>query len=338
MGIIGKFKELFFGARAEPGDNGLRYSERDVQATQMCAEGALRVFTESLNIANNSKNIKTRESRLRVARDALVELRKMERQFPFLHLENLQAVEASIAGVEAETRELANVQSASSPTSKTVGQLQNEPLSAWGNDDIITGLKFSATMQLRTPLRVLLRHGEIHTDRRKPPPKIADEGWEGVWVPKTKTYRELGLDIDEPPEGTHASAAGQVKPSEYLPFLVAVRRIVELSEPIENRIEKLRAMPVQGEWKVFVESHGGIETIIGRFFPDFIDTIPKIPVAARDELSEFGLNTPNRIAAATDKTLLGIKGIGLAKLKAIRDYCASITDKRDADRIENVIR
>ncbi len=226
----------------------------------------------------------------------------------------------------------------SSPVRKTVGELQNEPLSAWGNDDILTGLEFSATMQLRTPLRVLVHHGEIHTDKRTPPPRIAKEGWEGGWDPKTKTFREMGVDVDEIEEGAHASEIGQILPDEYLPFLIAIRKIVELYEPIEDRIEKLREMSRAGNWKTYVDKHGGIEAIIGQFFPEFIDTIPKLNLSTQDELSEMGLNTPNRIAAAPDKTFLSIKGIGQAKVKVIRDYCAGIADNRDADRIEKVIR
>jgi len=215
---------------------------------------------------------------------------------------------------------------------------QNNINKLWrGNDDIIKGLEFIATLQLRTPLRVLLRHGEIHTDIKTEPPKTIKEMWEGAWVQKTKTFRELGCDVDEVAPGTHASDVGQVLPADYLPFLIAIRRVVETDEPIENRINKLREMPIWDEWKTYVEKHGGIETISGRFFPEFIDTIPKIS-AAIDELSELGLETPNRIAAAPDETLLSIKGIGQSKLKTIRDYCAGITKNRDADRVENVIR
>ena len=519
---------------------------------QKCAEDALRVFTESLNIANQSKIRVKRESTLQIARDTLIELKNLSNKFPFLHLENLQAVEASMAEVEAETRALPYLRSKEeevilmciqsqfrvinesieiarkskyietkvyrlgvarnilkearkqasqfsleiegfdkaeaeinrideaikngTPTeiagmlhidvntafssaarnilieatalkkekkyieacdklreaysadgaenlvieerlrlpmylqlagkndegwdelnrlnSRYVDQLSqpiiahqmriflrkehNEtasnpvrvilrsdnnvrPLSAaqpkpkiittieesrrnnidtWkNNQDVINGLQFIATLQLRTPLRVLLRHGEIHTDINTEPPQIIKEMWEGIWTFKTKTYRELGLDIDiEPPQGTHASDAGQVIPDDYVPFLIAIRKIVEVNEPIDNRIKKLREMPMVGEWKPFIEKHGGIEKIIGRFFPKFIDTIHKLNLSTKDELYKLDLNTPNRIAAAPDETILSIKGFGQAKLKVIRDYCAGITDNRDADRVEDVIR
>jgi hypothetical protein len=98
-------------------------------------------------------------------------------------------------------------------------------------------------------------------------------------------------------------------------------------------------MPMVDDWKPLIEKHGGIEKIIGRyFFPRFIDTMPTLNLSTIDELSKLGLDTPNRIAATPDETLLSIKGIGQAKLKAIRDYCAGITDNRNADRVEGVIR
>ncbi|MDP1991027.1 MAG: hypothetical protein Q8K00_08380 [Syntrophales bacterium] len=334
----GKSDERGKVANAEPGVNGLRYSERDVQAIQTCAESVLRVFTESLNIANNSKNIKTRESRLRVTRDTLAELRKMERQYPFLHLTNLEAVEDSIAGVEAETREMSTAQSKTKIIA-TIEESKNNINKAWrDNQDIISGLQFIATLQLRTPLRVLLRHGEIHMDMNTEPPKIIKEMWEGIWTTKAKTYRELGCDIDEVPEGSHASNIGPVKPSEYLPFLIAVRKIVELDESIENRVAKLREMLPAPKWKEFVRKHGEAEKIVQYFFPRHIRPMPKLPASTVCELSRLGFDTPKRLASAADEVLLGMKGIGSAKLWAIREHCADMAKHRDADRVENVTR
>lgn len=245
---------------------------------------------------------------------------------------------------DANRNTINEMQNASSPIGKTVGELQSEPLSAWGkwgNIDIITGLEFSATMQLRTPLRVLLRHGEIHSDRNTKPPEIVHEGWEGSWLPKLKTFREIGLDMDEPPPGAHASSIGPIVARDYLPFLIAIREIVELNESIENRIDKLREMLAACRWQEFISKHGGIEGIVRYFFHwnIHIQPMPTLPPSAMNEFVRLGyFNTPSRIAAATDEELLSIKGIGPAKLKAIRGHCADIAKHRDADRVENVIR
>jgi hypothetical protein len=82
-------------------------------------------------------------------------------------------------------------------------------------------------------------------------------------------------------------------------------------------------MSFPADWRVFLNKHDGIDGVIERFFPQFMNLAP-------------GLNTPNRIAAAPDKALLAIKGIGPARLKAIRECCAGITTNRDGDRVDLV--
>ena len=232
----------------------------------------------------------------------------------------------------------------------TKEESQNNKIEIWDdNRDLVNGMKFCATMQLRTPLRVLLRHGEIHTDINSKPPQIAIEMWEGIWLLKTATWAELGIDLPERGWGTMASDIGQIPQDggEYIKFLIAVRKIVESHDLVDSRIRRLREMPLTKDWETYVNKHGrpshiskstGMDWIIAYFFPHFINTIPKINAETIAELSRLELDTPNRIALAPDESLLGIKGIGHSKLKVIRDYCASITNNRDADRIENVTR
>jgi hypothetical protein len=198
----------------------------------------------------------------------------------------------------------------SEPRSVTMAALQNAPMPTWMADGWI-GFRFSATMQLRTPLRVLLRHGELYLKNDGQQPKIAREPWEGMWVPVGKSFEEIARasnssanDIEvfrrldaQISRMTMASDVGPILAEDYLPFLIAVRRIVEAYDSIEQRIEKLREMPMTPDWEEFVSKHRGIDGIIQCFFPKFIN------LAA-------GLDTPNRIAAASDETLLAIKGIG----------------------------
>lgn len=227
----------------------------------------------------------------------------------------------------------------------TIAESQNNKIDTWkNNQDIIDGMKFCATMQLRTPLRVLSRHGETHTDINSEPPKIANELWEGIWVLEVKPYPGQPL----AQFGQMASSIGQISQDggDYLPFLIAVREIVESDDSIESRIKRLSEMPMVGNWQMIVNRHGpshisksrGIDWIIEYFFPRFTYAIPKINSTTAEELSTLGLDTPNSIASAPDETLLGIKGIGQSKLKAIRDYCASNTKNRDAKRLDSVTR
>ena len=221
----------------------------------------------------------------------------------------------------------------------TKEESQNKKVNDWSqNDDVIKGMEFCATMQLRTPLRVLLRHGEIHSNMSAEPPNIAKEMWEGIWIHQLKTWREMGINMDEMPESTMASDIGDVQEEDYLPFLITVRKIVESNESIEDRIRILREYPMIGEWLTCVESHDGIDNIIDELFPRFIKMIPKINHAEALGLIRLGLITPNLIAAARDETILGIKGIGKEKVKALREYCNAIYSNRDDERIENITR
>jgi len=216
---------------------------------------------------------------------------------------------------------------------------QNNTINDWkDNDDVIKGMEFCATMQLRTPLHVLLRHGEIHTNMNTEPPVIVKEMWEGIWNIQLTSWEELGIDLPELPDSTVSSDIGQIKVEDYLPFLISVRKIVESNNSMESRIDKLRNELTESNWEPLIDEHGGIDQIIGNFFPRFIDKIPKINDATITELSRLGLDTPNRIAAASDETLLGIKGIGQAKIKTIRDFCAGIIDNRDNVRFESVTK
>jgi hypothetical protein len=150
--------------------------------------------------------------------------------------------------------------------------------------------------------------------------------------------QELGIDMDEIVSDVFASHIGPIHAKEYLPFLIEVRKIVELNSSIESRIKMLQEKPKIGIWKTYVNKHGGINKIIEEFFPRFIDTIPKINNAIISELHVLGLDTPNSIEAASDEVLLKIKGVGKAKIKVIRDYCAGITFNRDTIRLDKVTR
>lgn len=55
---------------------------------------------------NGSKNIETRRSRVRVARDTLRQLVEMASDYPFIKLERLADVERDIDKIDAETDQL----------------------------------------------------------------------------------------------------------------------------------------------------------------------------------------------------------------------------------------
>jgi hypothetical protein len=80
---------------------------------------------------------------------------------------------------------------------------------------------------LRTPLKWLERHREYHAGADRPTEQLPPE--HACWVPVVKTWRSLGIDMDEVPHTTMASQIGQISVDggDFLPFLKEYRTIVE---------------------------------------------------------------------------------------------------------------
>lgn len=93
--------------------------------------------------------------------------------------------------------------------------------------DLIAGWELMVTMQRRTPLAWLLRHREFREGAERPTEIVPMQ--HACWVPVTRSWRSLGMDIDEMPEATIASEVGQIPRSggDFLPFLMEYRMIVE---------------------------------------------------------------------------------------------------------------
>ena len=216
---------------------------------------------------------------------------------------------------------------------KTIGDLQTEPLSAWGDDSLISGMEFHATMQLRTPLRVLMRHGELHTDRDTPPPKIVEQAWEGIWTYKIKTWGEMGIDLKEFPESTVASDIGPVLPSKFFQFLIAFRQNIEdVSLSIDEKISRVRELCNEPEFHGVVAGYGGPEELLERAFPRVITSIDGLSVTVKNALIDAGLTSVERIEQAADDDLLALNGMGAVRLAKLRAFCSKYAGDKSAER------
>ena len=185
------------------------------------ATNLMHVINESLQLSNNSTNPETKVSRLELARSKLDSLELLSLQHPFIKLQRLDGVRKTISG-------LASLYGEAGYYAQTAPSCRDYQQNVWRNIDtqsveLIKGWRFGATMQLRTPLRVLSRHGETH-EGLTDPPKIANEQWEGYWTPVLKSYKELGIDIPDVifESGTTASDIGQIpiNGGHYLKFLL----------------------------------------------------------------------------------------------------------------------
>lgn len=207
------------------------------------------------------------------------------------------------------------------------------------DDSITDGFTFCATMQLRTPLAVLEHHNEIFTGKQGKPP-IYGTYADGIWIPRVKTWRELGIDLGEMDSSTMASAIGQIPEDggDYLPFLKDVRRAIEADESIKNRIEALRLLMKEKKYARFVKRHQGQNQIINDIFPFILETIPGVNCNIASALRESKITTVHQLRKKTDKELLSIKGVGPAALKKIREFAENYCGDDKLDRIDGVQR
>ncbi|MDQ1340192.1 MAG: hypothetical protein QG567_1349 [Campylobacterota bacterium] len=205
----------------------------------------------------------------------------------------------------------------------TIGQMQEKPLQEWGDDDILDGLKFVATLQLRTPIEILKHHGEIFREKNQTPPNYAKELWHGIWLPKTKSYKELGMDIEEPDEGTSSSEIGYVKASDYVPFLIEFRKIVESTKQTDEMIQELYNLAnINQNFKSFWDRHCKADIDFPHsFFYKQLTKIDGVGVKSAQLLYENGFKNIKDLEDAKDEEILKIKGIGKSLVQKIKKYC-----------------
>lgn len=205
---------------------------------------------------------------------------------------------------------------------KTIGEMQNKSLEDWGDEDIIDGLEFVATLQLRTPLEILEHHGEIFKEKNQTPPNYAKEQWQGIWIPKTKSYKDLGLDIEEIGNDSCSSDIGYVNSSEYVKFLIDFRKIVESDNSNEKMINELYSLSERNQkyksfWNRHIESDNDFPY---SFFYKQFTKIDGLGIKTAKLLYENGFKTIQDLKNASDEELLKIKGIRNIQLQKIKEY------------------
>lgn len=119
MGLLDSLLGRFRTSRsAVPGSAPeLDGGESQIELVAAMAQRMVDVVNESMQIANGSKNVETRRSRIRVARDQVADLQKLDSDYSFLALTNLADVERSIAELERETEEMAPTRRRAAPKS-----------------------------------------------------------------------------------------------------------------------------------------------------------------------------------------------------------------------------
>jgi hypothetical protein len=188
---------------------------------------------------------------------------------------------------------------------------------------LIRCYRFSATLQLRTPLKVLRMHGqELPADVAALP--APEELWHGIWLPVVKTWRELGgVDIPEFKPSTIATGIGALSPHDadaLSQALIEIRQAAEGEASVAARRAKLRETVNALSRGDLVGRLGGRDCILDYFFPPFLSCVP---AESAQYLRSRGISTAGAISALSDKQLLAVPGIGPKTLAHLRASCAS---------------
>jgi hypothetical protein len=207
--------------------------------------------------------------------------------------------------------------------SKFVVRFQDDETFQQGRD-VLAGLTFVATLQLRTPLAVLERHGEFHPGPPSAAPKYSSLA-DGFWSYKTKSWSELAkrpLSLPKEPESFHASDIGPIAPSQYLPFLREFRRIVETNKLVEDKLSQLDQLRHQAPQ--FEEIWSRLESRYSDFPDSFfymqLTAIPGIGRALARRLFQQGFVNLTTLQAASDTQLKEVPGLGPKLAKKIREF------------------
>jgi len=200
------------------------------------------------------------------------------------------------------------------------------------NNDLTAGWRYSASLQLRTPLAYLEMDGEFSLGPKEPPlvgpaENFLDDGT--GFNPYGSWLREIdyeGLGFIPPPPGQRATGWGPVRigspeEKELISFLKSFRYIVETAETMDQKLAELAELSTSTPanrrvWQKMVRSDPGFPD---SFFYEELCGLPGVGLKIAERLYRAGFRTLEEIQAASDETLLKVEGVGKGLLRKLRN-------------------
>jgi hypothetical protein len=200
---------------------------------------------------------------------------------------------------------------------------------SFDDSDLISGWRYSATLQLRTPLAYLERDGEFYPGPKEPPIIGPVEGYlsdgtgfnpYGIWL------QVIDPEILPPStSATRATAWGQVRlgseeERNLISFLKSFRYIVESAEGLDQKLSELKELSTSTSenrkvWGMLKRSD---PLFPDSFFISALGSLPGVGAAMAQKLYQAGFRTVEEVQAASDGELLAIPGLGKGLLAKVR--------------------
>lgn len=199
------------------------------------------------------------------------------------------------------------------------------------DSDLIVGLRYSATLQLRTPLAYLERDGEFSPGPQEPPlvgpaeSTLLDEtGFNpyGIWL------RVIDPGILPPSTtATRATEWGPVRigseaERNLISFLKSFRYVVETDEGLDQMLSELKELststPGNRHWwaRCSGDAHLWPDSY---FIGHLLSKLPKgVGPNMAEKLYQAGFRTVEEVQAASDGQLLAVPGLGKGLLAMVR--------------------
>ncbi|MPW27709.1 hypothetical protein F9L16_01670 [Agarivorans sp. B2Z047] len=203
------------------------------------------------------------------------------------------------------------------------------------NADVVEGMEFIATCQLRTPIAILKKHGEVYVGEGMPPAYGTPQ--DGVWVPKLNSSFDF---LDE--GNTTASDAGQVNAGEYIDYAVGLLSIFESDISITDKMDKALAYSGNNGSKKQIERkilayycEKNIADVMARFVSEseriefYFDKANRLTLVsgvnkkAASALEASGIYTIKELSNMTESDLVKINGIGKVSAQKIISHLSS---------------